>query len=88
VAPVHTPVHASWVSQVEIYFSTLQRKALTPNDFPSLDVLEERLHGFARYYETIAEPFEWKFTRTDLDSLLERIDRTRAIEQTPLAQAA
>lgn len=87
VVPVHTPVHASWLNQVEIYFSILQRKALTPNDFPSLKALEERLHGFARYYESIAKPFEWKFTRRDLESLLSRIDRRRADEQA-LAPAA
>jgi hypothetical protein len=74
VVPVHTPVHASWLNQVEIYFSILQRKALTPNDFPSLEALEERLNGFARYYETIARPFEWRFTRSDLNDLLNRID--------------
>jgi hypothetical protein len=62
VVPVHTPVHASWLNQVEIYFSILQRKALTPNDFPSLEALEERLNGFARYYETIARPFECSAT--------------------------
>ena len=61
IVPVHTPVHASWLNQVEIYFSILQRKALTPNDFPSLEALQERLLGFARYYEAIAQPFEWKF---------------------------
>jgi hypothetical protein len=80
VVPVHTPVHASWLNQVEIYFSILQRKALTPNDFRSLTALEERLREFARYYESIAQPFEWKFTRKDLESLLERIDRARARE--------
>ena len=73
VVPVHTPVHASWLNQVEIYFSVLQRKALTPNHFPSLTALEERLHAFARHYESIAKPFEWKFTRKDLESLLDRI---------------
>lgn len=87
VVPVHTPVHASWPNQVEIYFSILQRKALTPNDFPSLEALRERLLGFARYYEAIAQPFEWKFTRKDLDSLLRRIDRAHAREQ-PLPAAA
>ena len=56
IVPVHTPVHASWLNQVEIYFSILQRKALTPNDFPSLEALQERLLGFARYYEAIANP--------------------------------
>lgn len=87
VVPVHTPVHASWLNQVEIYFSILQRKALTPNDIPSLEALEERLHGFARYYESIAKPFEWKFTRKDLDSVLDRIDYDCA-EAQRLATAA
>ena len=87
IVPVHTPVHASWLNQVEIYFSILQRKALTPNDFPSLEALQERLLGFARYYEAIAQPFQWKFTRKDLDSLLHRIDRAHASEQPLLAAA-
>ena len=72
---VHTPVHASWVNQAEIYFSVVQRKALTPNDFPDLDAVEQRLHAFARHYEQIAEPFDWKFTREDLNKLLARLDR-------------
>ena len=55
---VHGPIHASWLNQIEIYFSVLQRKALTPNDFPSLEALEERLLGFQRYYEQLAKPFE------------------------------
>jgi len=78
IIPVHTPVHASWLNQVEIYFSILERKALTPNDFTSLEALEDHLHAFACYYETIARPFEWKFTRKDLESLLKRIDQTTA----------
>jgi len=82
IVPVHTPVHASWLNQVEIYFSILQRKALTPNDFPSLEALESRLHAFAQYYESIARPFEWKFTRADLEILLDRIDQARARDQT------
>jgi hypothetical protein len=70
---VHTPVHASWVNQAEIYFSVVQRKALTPNDFPDLDAVEQRLHAFARHYEQIAKPFDWKFTRQDLNTLLDRL---------------
>jgi hypothetical protein len=38
---IHTPVRASWLNQVEIYFSIVQRKVLTPNDFSSLQELEE-----------------------------------------------
>lgn len=81
---VHGPVHASWLNQIEIYFSILQRKALTPNDFLSLQALEERLLNFQRYYEKIADPFEWKFTRKDLDRLMAKIKTTWA-EQYRLA---
>jgi hypothetical protein len=70
---VHGPVHASWLNQNEIYFSILQRKALTPNDFPSLQAVEERLMGFQSYYEKFANPFEWKFTRRDLETLLAKM---------------
>ncbi len=70
---VHGPIHASWLNQIEIYFSVLQRKVLTPNDFCSLKAVEERLIGFQSYYETIARPFEWKFTRRDLEVLLNKM---------------
>lgn len=76
---VHAPVHASWLNQIEIYFSILQRKALTPNDFPSLKAVEERLMGFQSYYESIARPFEWKFTRSDLDALLKKMKKDPAV---------
>jgi hypothetical protein len=79
--PVHTPVHASWLNQAEIYFSVVQRKVLTPNDFPDLDALQQHLLAFGRRYEQIAAPFEWKFTRKDLDRVLHRLDQ-------PAAQAA
>jgi hypothetical protein len=70
---VHGPVHASWLNQIEIYFSILQRKALTPNDFVSLKALEDRILGFQQYYESIATPFEWKFTKRDLHELLAKV---------------
>jgi DDE superfamily endonuclease len=70
---VHGPVHASWLNQIEIYFSIVQRKVLTPNDFVSLQALEQRLLAFQQRYESIAKPFEWKFTRRDLVALLEKI---------------
>lgn len=72
---VHGPVHASWLNQIEIYFSILQRKALTPNDFSSLQALAERIINFQNRYEEIADPFEWKFTRKDLDRLMSQIER-------------
>src|SRR5258708_5977528 len=71
---VHGPVHASWLNQIEIYFSILQRKALTPNNFSSLQALEERIIGFQNYYESIAQPFEWKYTRRDLNQMLARME--------------
>ena len=72
---VHTPVHASWLNQIEIYFSVVQRKVLTPNEFPDLQAVERRLLEFQAYYETMARPFEWKFTRADLDELLVKLAR-------------
>jgi len=70
---VHTPVHASWLNQVEIYFSIIQRKVLTPNDFPNLDAVRARL----TLYETLSnqhpKPFAWKFSRDQLAALLVRI---------------
>jgi hypothetical protein len=72
---VHGPVPASWLNPIEIYFSIVQRKVLTPNDFPSLSAVEDRLLAFERYYEAIARPFEWKFTRRDLTHLLNRLNQ-------------
>ena len=71
---IHLPAHASWLDQAEIYFSVVQRKALTPNDFTGLDQIRDRLATFEARYNAIARPFSWKFTRTDLQDLLHRID--------------
>ena len=73
---VHTPVHSSWLNQVEIYFSVVQRKVLTPNDFSDLDEVERRLQAFERRYEEAARPFEWKFSRDDLARVLRRLATT------------
>ena len=67
---VHLPTHASWLNQIEIYFSILQRKVLTPNGFADLAAVEERLHAFAALYNDTAVPFNWRFTRADLDRRL------------------
>jgi hypothetical protein len=74
---IHTPVHASWLNQVEIFFSIVQRKVVTPNDFTSLDQVEDRLIAFERRYNETARPFRWKFTPADLEDLLARIERHR-----------
>jgi transposase len=72
---VHTPVHASWLNQVEIFFSIVQRKVLTPNDFTDTDVITGRLADFETRYNQTATPFKWKFTTTDLNDFLQRLDR-------------
>jgi hypothetical protein len=69
---VHTPVHASWLNQIEIYFSIVQRKVLTPNDFASLAEVEDRLLRFQERYVRAA-PFQWTFTRQDLAALLVKL---------------
>jgi transposase len=71
---VHLPVHASWLNQIEIYFSIVQRKVLTPNNFLDLAEVEQRLLAFQHRYQQAAVPFDWRFTRADLDRLLRRLD--------------
>jgi hypothetical protein len=73
VTLVHTPNHASWLNQVEIYFSIVQRKVVTPNDFASLHDLEHRLLAFQRRYEETAMPFQWAFTRADMVALMAKL---------------
>lgn len=70
---VHLPVHASWLNQVEIHFSILQRRAITCADLPDLDTLAARIMAFQAYYSTTAEPFDWKYTRRDLNDYLYRL---------------
>ena len=79
IVPVHTPVHASWLNQIEIYFSIVQRKVLTPNDFASLAAVEQRLLAFQDHYAAVAQPFQWTFTRRDLSRLLAKLQTTAAL---------
>jgi transposase len=71
---VHLPIHASWLNQVEIYFSILQRKAIKPGNFRDLDHLADRVLGFENRYNHTATPFEWNYSRKDLHRLLARLD--------------
>lgn len=73
VTVVHLPTHSSWLNQVELYFSILHRKALTPADFPSVEALEQRLLWYQWYYNTQAAPFCWRYTRSDLEAYIERL---------------
>ena len=70
---VHLPLHASWLNQIEIFFSIVQRKLLKPNDFESLAQLARTLNEFERHWNEIADPFEWNFTRSDLAALMQRL---------------
>jgi len=82
---VHLPVHASWLNQVEVYFSVIQRKLLTPDDFGDLDGLAEEILAFERHYNANARPFDWKFTRAGLNQLLARISQHDPFTPQPLA---
>ncbi|MFF4180714.1 transposase [Streptomyces sp. NPDC001750] len=78
---IHTPVNASWLNQVEIYFSVVQRKVVHPNDFTDLAQVRDRLRAFEDRYNATAQPFQWKFTTSDLEDLLARLDRHTADHQ-------
>ncbi len=69
---LHTPIHASWLNQVEIYFSIIQRKVLTPNDFATLEAVRVRLRLYEELSNCTPHPFEWRFTRQDMLDWLER----------------
>jgi hypothetical protein len=70
-------VHASWLNQVEIYFSIIQRKVLTPNDFASLEEVEQRLRLYEELSNREPHPFDWRFDRTALQDFLERLEAKR-----------
>jgi transposase len=72
---IHTPVHASWLNQIEIFFSVIQKKVVSPNDFPSLEELSETLLAFIARYNQTARPFSWKYTADDLAELIRRISQ-------------
>jgi hypothetical protein len=76
---VHTPVHASWLNQVEIYFSIVQRKVLTPNDFASLAEVEQRLLLYEELSNSQPRPFEWQFTRVKLMEFFHRLHAHEAL---------
>lgn len=73
IMPVHLPVHASWLNQIEIYFSIIQRKVLSPNNFESVSDLKRTLLAFQERYQKAAKPFQWKFTKRDLRNLLSKL---------------
>jgi DDE superfamily endonuclease len=76
---VHTPVHASWLNQVEIYFSIIQRKVLTPNDFASLEEVEQRLRLYEELSNREPRPFDWQFDRAALQAFLKKLEAKREL---------
>src|SRR5438270_13172575 len=75
---VHLPVHASWLNQVEVYFSLLQKKVLTPNDSADLQELELRIRLYEELTNSQPKPFDWRFTKYDLFTLLQRLAKREA----------
>jgi len=63
----------SWLDQAEIYFSVVQRTVVVPNDFNDTDQIRDRLDGVGDRYNAVHQAFNWRFTRSDLDDLLQRI---------------
>lgn len=70
---VHLPGHASGLNQVAIYFSILQRKAISPSDFADLAALERRILTFQDRYNQTATPFDWRYRGTDFNALLKQL---------------
>jgi transposase len=85
---VHLPIHASWLNQIEVVFSVIQRKVIKPADFADLDALAARLAAFEPRYNATATPFDWRFTRSDLHHMLARLAAHRPADPTPAPRAA
>jgi hypothetical protein len=81
---VHTPIHASWLNQVEIYCSLVQRKVLTPNDFASLTEVEQRLRLYEELCNQRLRPFQWNFTREKLIQFLDRLEARQIAQRQAL----
>lgn len=56
-----TPTHASWLNQIECWFSILGRRVLARGSFTSLDDLEAKIHAYVAYHISTAQPFEWSY---------------------------
>lgn len=67
VQVVWLPKYASWLDQIEIWFSVLQRKALTPNHFVDLEALKQRILLFIAHHNRSAKPIQWSYTVAKLE---------------------
>ena len=82
---IHLPVHASWLNQVEIYFSVVQRKVVSPNDFHTLDEVETRLLDFQQVTNRSPHRSNGSSPKTIWNALLERIAAHEDDALTPAA---
>lgn len=57
----HTPPHASWLNQVELFFSILSRRLLRRGEFKSREELVAKIIGFIADYDDTAKPFKWTY---------------------------
>ena len=84
---MHLPIHASWLNQIEIVFSVIQRKVIKPADFADLAELADRLERFEDRYNATATPFDWRFSTADLAALLQRVETNQPERPVQLAAA-
>lgn len=75
----HTPVHCSWMNQIEQWFSILRRKRLRAPNFTDLDDLAAKIYQFVSEWNEIAHPFNW--SATSFDKILAKIDEEMAQEK-------
>lgn len=80
---VHTPVQASWLNQVDIYFAIMQRKGLTPNAVTNLAAVAVRLRLYEELSNPTPRPFAWQFTRETLTEFLQRLEAQRVWVECP-----
>jgi hypothetical protein len=65
---VYTPIHTSWLNQIEIWFSTFARRLLKRGSFSSVNVLRERILAFIDYFnQTMAKPYKWTYAGRPLE---------------------
>jgi hypothetical protein len=75
---VHTPTHAIWLSQIERYFSIVQRKVLTLLDLRIASQVGKSICQFQERYHRTTKPFRWKFTRPNVQDRLQALADTRS----------
>ena len=69
---VHTPKHASWLNQIELFFSIVARKALPHIECRKRSEMADRLDRFVARHNSNPRPFSWRFTKQDLAELMKK----------------